>query len=364
MNAGTIDSAVKGIKSGNIEPLRTLLNAMVAQHVAVSTATGVPILEPTSGASSPKPVSQPPAQASLNVDGANGSYAISITPAASTLPTTQYHEVSYSTSSNFANPVSLGVTPATTANVSVPGSTLYFRVRSSFDQTNFNAYRPATGNTAVASGLQSSAATADAAVLNQTNTASIDSVDNGTSANIRVFGQAGPGFMYPATKGSTESILPSATIINAPYSSNRVVAYSGTDYHVQPSLPMVLSDGLTPTGSVSIVGSGAVVLPTVVPIEVSGAIVAYNVTNQGNGLTENVGIAVVGSGSGATAGAQTITGGKLISVAPGNAGKDYGSGTTATVTGGVSTGSTGGGQALGGNNGRLIYNDATTGSTQ
>jgi len=111
---------------------------------------------------------------------------------------------------------------------------------------------------------------------------------------------------------------------------------------------------------VSVVGPGGVTLPTIIPIEVSGGILGFNVTSGGSGLTADLTITIVGTGTGATAGAQVISGGVLISVAPGNAGSGYGSGTTVTVSGGTFGGSTGGGQNIGGNGGRFIVNDGTT----
>lgn len=358
INPGTIDSAARG----NSEALRTVLNAMSAQLLAISQGTGIQILEPTSGGKPQTPVIQPPPQATLTVTGANGAYNISVANPSQTIAATIYHEVSYSTSSNFANATALPLTPSTSFPISMPGMTLYWRIRSSYDQQHFNAYRPAQGNAAVAAGLQTSEATENNVPLNQSNYATIDSQDNGAgSANIRVYGTSGPGFMYPAVKGSTETILPSATIVNVPFNSNPVIAYDGSQYSVKSTLPQVFADQLTPTGSVSVVGAGAVTLPIVDPIEFGGGIIAYNVANQGNGLTEDVVITIVGTGTGATAGAQVISGGKLISVAPGNAGTGYGSGTTATVSGGVSGGSIGGGRAIGGNGGRFVYNDGTVG---
>lgn len=357
INSGTINNAAKGDQ----EAMRTLLNAFSSQISALAVGTGVQLLEPTSGGKTQTPVTSTPGLASLSVSGANGVYALSITNPMQTIASTIYHQVQYSTTSNFTNPTTVGIAPTTNLTLSMPDTTLYWRLRSSYDQSNFNAWTPAQGNPAVAAGLQSSAATANANVLNQTNYASVDSVDNGAgSANVRVYGKSGVGFMYPAVKGAAQTVLPSATIIGVPFSSSQVVAHDGTSYQAQPTLPQVLSDPMTPTGSVSVVGSGAVMLPVVVPIETGGAIVGYNVTDQGNGLTADVTITIVGTGTGATAGTQTRMGGKLISVAAGNAGSGYGSGTTTTISGGVSPGTLGGGQDLGGNGGRLVYNDGTT----
>ena len=341
---------------GNLD-LQNALLGMYDQLDMLNQAGGTNFLSPVN--SQQQPAAAPPAQAGLSMTGANGVFTIAITPAAQSVNAVLYHELSFSLESNFSSGVTiLPVSAATNQTYAAPGLSVYWRLRSSFDQKNWNAYTFQGG--VVSAGLQSSAATENANVLNQTNYASIDSVAAGASANLRVFGKSGVGFMYPAVKGSVETILPSATIVNVPLSSNQVVAFDGDKYQVQPTLPQVLADGMTPTGSVSVVGAGAVTLPVVAPIEFGGSIVGYNVTSQGNGLTEDVVITIVGTGTGATTGTQVISAGKLISVAQGNLGTGYGSGTTATVSGGVSGGSVGGGQALGGNNGRLIYNDGTT----
>lgn len=213
-------------------------------------------------------------------------------------------------------------------------------------------------------GYQGSSAIENGVVLNQTNYASVDSVSSGSSANVRVYGAAGPGKQYASIKGGTEKIQPSATIVGVAYNSNPVVAFDGAQYQVKKTLPEVLEDGLTPIGTVSVVGSGTVTLPAVsLVLGSGGAVIGWNVTSQGNGLTGDVTLTInTTSGTGATSGAQTIQNGKLISVAPGNPGSGYGSGDTVTVTGGVYGGATGGGRSIGGNGGRLIYNDGTTGA--
>lgn len=207
-------------------------------------------------------------------------------------------------------------------------------------------------------GFQSSSATENNVPLNITNYAHVDSVDAGTSANVRVYGKAGPGASYPSNKGPVETIRPSATIINAPYKSQLVVAL-GENYQVTNTLPEVFADSNVPVGAVSVVGSGAVTLPTITPIITAGGIVGYNVTSGGNGLTADVDLTITGSGTGATTGAQVITSGVLISVQPGNPGSGYGGGTTVIASGGVYSGATGGGQSIGGNGGRFVYQDGT-----
>lgn len=360
INPGTIDSAAKG----NPEAMRTLLNAFSSQISAIAVGTGVQLLEPTSGAQPQTPVTPTPPQVQIGVTGANGAYTISITPPSQTISATLYYEVSYSTASNFGNATVLPLTPSTGFTYNAPGTSLFWRVRASYDKSHFGAYSPA-GTTVISAGLQSSAATENANVLNQTNYATVDSQANGTgSANVRVFGPSGPGFMYPAVKGSVETIMPSATIVNVPLSSSQVVAHDGSTYQVQPTLPQVLADGMTPTGSVSVVGSGAVTLPVITPIVISGFILGLNYT-PGSGLTEPPILTIAdpgGTGSGAVI-TSVVSGGAMVGYNIGNPGNGhYDSATTVTASGGTSGGTVGGGQAIGGNGGRLVYNDSTTGA--
>lgn len=333
---------------------------MLDQHLVVGSALGINLLEPTN--SPQKALTPPPPVGTIEVTGANGVFTIAVTNATQSLNKTIYNELSYSPSSSFSTGVV--VLPASTAThqtLPAPGITVYWRLRSSYDQSNWNAYTRLSGT--VSSGLQSSAASNHATVLNQTNYASVDSVAVGGTANIRIFGKGGPLTQYPSVKGSIETILPSATIINVPLSSQQVVGYDGNNYQVRGTLPEQLLDTIVPTGAVSVVGGGAVTLPTVSLVLGSGGVVlAWNVLTQGNGLTAPVTLVInTSTGSGATPGPQTIVAGKLISISPGNPGSLYAGGDTVTVSGGSAATGVGGGQSIGGNGGRFIINDGTLG---
>lgn len=341
--------------------VRNVLLEMYAQLDLLNQSTGNNFLRPVN-ASLPAASAMPP-QAKLAVTGSNGNYTIQVTNPAQAANKTLWHEISYSAVSNFTSGVTtLPLTTATQQSVSAPGASLYWRLRSSYDGKNWNNYSILSG--AIAAGLQSSAATENNVPLNQTNYANVDSVAAGSSANVRVYGTSGPGTSYPAVKGTAEKIQPSATIIGAKFNSNLVVAFDGANYQVRNTLPEVFADGNTPTGSVSVVGAGGVTLPTVaLVLGTGGAVIAWNVTSQGNGLTAPVTLSInTSTGSGATPGAQTIQNGKLISISPGNPGAGYASGDTVTVSGGVFSGASGGGQHIGGNGGRFVYNDGTTGA--
>ena len=356
INPGTIDNAVKTLAAGNVEAMRQLLTTMASQMVV----PGQPaLLEPTSGATAQKPVNAVPPQASLSVTGANGIHSGAITPASQTVSPTVYYEVSYSVSSNFANPTSLPLTTATSFTSPQPGTTLYWRIRSSYDQAHFNAYQPANGNAAVSAGLQSSAATSNATALNITNYATVDAVANGLgSQNVRVYGTAGPGTMFATVKGTVETIQPSAIIINSPLGSQPYVAYDqdSGQYVTRATLPQVFADNLIPIGQVGTPEGGSVTEPTVTASLTAGGITSYTVTSGGANLTANVTLTITdATGHGAVAGPQTIVNGVLTAVAPGLPGTLY-TAPTVTATGGRVAASPGGGGVAGNNPGRYIPN--------
>lgn len=340
--------------NSNVEDQRTLLLAFYNQLNLVNNANGLNWLNPTSGAQ--KSATTPPPQAGIKVTGANGLYVVQITNPSLAANATIYHEVSYSPVKNFGQNVTTEpISAATGMVVPSPGQTLFFRLRSSFDRTSWNAYQYAQ-TTAVQSGLQSSQATENNVALNISNFASVDSAALGTMAAVRVYGTGGLYHSYQAVKGVSTGTRPSATIINVPFGSNQIVAYDGKQFRLAPILPGVFQDNWEPVGKVSVVGSGTPTLPTIDPIISGGQVIGFNVTDGGAGLTGPVTLAFgsVGGGTGATFGAQTIVAGVLISIAPGNPGSSYSGGTTVTATGGgVSPGAAGGGTAAGGNGGRL-----------
>jgi hypothetical protein len=342
--------------------LRTLLLGFYKQVGAHNEALGIDWIEPVN--STQKAASAPPPAAALAVTGANGAFAISITNPAQSINKTIYHELSYSPSSNFSTGVvALPIQTSTGVTVPAPGLNVHWRIRSSFDQNNWNSYQILPGP--INSGLQSSAASEGATVLNQTNYANVDSASNvaDTSANVRIYGKAGLNTQFPAVKGGLESILPSATIINVSFATSQVVGFDGTEYQVRGTLPEVLSDEIVPIGAVSVVGSGARVLPVVtVTVGSGGGVTSWNVVSGGNDISDPVTLTPpVQVGAGASPGAQTITTGVLVAIANGAPGVGGAPGTyPVTVSGGIAAGSVGGGQNIGGNGGRLVVNDGTT----
>lgn len=296
-----------------------------------------------------------PTGLAFSVAGANGSFSGSVT-GGSAQGRTVWYEFSYSTLRSFTqNVTTLPVTASPSFTQNLPNQSLFWRVRASYDQVNWSNYILAS-QSAINSGLVSSAATSNAGAFNQTNYGIVTSNAVGSTAEVRVQGANGPLTSMVAQKGPTQSTLPGATVVGVTPGSDLFVGYNGSKYVLRYTLADLLADdSVTPIGKVSVVETGVPVLPTVALVLGSGgAVIAWNVLTQGNGLTGPVTLTIVtATGSGASAGAQTIQNGKLISIAPGNPGSLYASGDTVSVSGGVGGGTPGGGTALGGNGGRL-----------
>jgi len=341
------NSLIEGAASGSKSDRLALDRAFFAELASIHAAQGTNFLKATN--TTPNPITQPPGIATLTVTGANGSYTIQIQNATQKNNATVYHQLSYSTQSDFSSGVTTlpnSVNPQQI--IALPGTNLYWRLRSSFDQNNWNAY---TFSGRVSSGLQSSAASENNTPLNQTNYANVDSIAVGGAANIRIYGSGGPYTNYVSVKGNTEAVLPSATIVGVPFNTDQIVAFDGEQYQVKETLPEIFNDTWTPTGQASVVGSGSPLLPTVTPILLSGQIIGYNFT-PGNGLTSVPIFTVTDStGSGAVP-VGAIANGKLVSLVAGAVGSGYSSSPSVAVTGGF-VAQVGGGGAQGTNGGRL-----------
>ena len=245
---------------------------------------------------------------------------------------------------------------ATSYTFTLPGQTLYWRLRSSYDQTTFGPYTTQPGP--VSAGLQTSAATNPNITLNKSNFATVDSVAAGATATVRAYGTAGGvGTSWPTATGGPSEVIPAGTILNVAYGTDGFVSYDGQKYQLKSDLPLTFPDSWIPVGKVSVISNGAgLVLPVIHPVISSGAIIAYNVVSSGNDITGPLTFVIFdsGGGTGATVGTQSVSSGSLQSLAPGNPGSGYTGATTVTASGGVSGGVGGGGGANGNNGGRIF----------
>lgn len=243
MNTPPVDfDLIESAIGGNTNDMRVLLQNLTQSQATANEALGI---TPNNS----KNIATPP-PSSINVAGSNGAFNFGITQAT---PGQQYHEVSYAPTKGFTDGVvTLPVSTATSGVVNSPGKNMFFRVRSSFNKTVFN--QPTLhGQSAVSSGLISSAAMAEGAAFAQTNMGTVTSTQASGTAAIHISGAGGTLTSLTRIKGGVQSILPPATIIGSALGSNNFVGYDGKNYAVKPTLGAVLDDSLTPVGKVVVV---------------------------------------------------------------------------------------------------------------
>jgi hypothetical protein len=355
LNIAQINSAAKGNND-----LRETLTGIYNEFQSVYQQTGAAPIQKVDA--TPVKFSGPPGQCGLSVTGANGQFNVAITlpqqASGSSAPQNAtnapiYQELSSSTVANFSSGVvTYPLSTSTSYVFPDPGASLYWRLRSSYDQKTFNGYQAQPG--IVNAGKQTSNATENNVSLNQSNFATVDSVAAGSTATVRIYGSGGVGTSWSRILGENSQVYPAGTILNVAYGSNLYVAWDGTQYQVVPSLTQTFPDGWVPVGKVSVIANGSgLVLPTFKAIVSSGAIVAIQILTPGNGMTANPTITITdGSGTGATA-TCTESGGAATGVTVTNAGSGYSGSPTVTASGGVAGGSGGGGGPQGSNGGRL-----------
>jgi hypothetical protein len=346
VNLAQINSAARG----NSDLRETLTGIHLALQSLYAQTGTTPLSKVDSKGAAFTP---PPAPSRLTVNGANGNFSVSITTPQNATNAPIYQEISSSPVANFVSGVATYPVSTNTSYVLPnPGATLYWRLRSSYDQQNWSSYVVQPG--AVSSGLMSSAAIASNLGLNQSNYATVDSVADGGTATVRAYGPGGVGTSWTSILGSSSSVIPSGTMMNIAYGTNGFVVWDGQKYQLKPQLAQTFPDTWVPVGKVSVIANGSgLVLPVIHAVVTGGAIVAYQIVNPGNGLTAAPTLTITdSSGSGATATA-VVSAGAVTQVNPGSAGSGYSSSPTVTASGGVSGGAAGGGGATGNNGGRL-----------
>ena len=346
VNLAQINSAAKG----NNDLRETLTGIHLALQSLYAQTGSAPLAKVDTSATN---FTSPPAVSQFTVTGANGNFSVAITNSSKT-PT--YQELSSSTAADFTSSVtSYPVSTNTSYVFPNPGATLYWRLRSSFNQQDWSSYSVQSGS--VSAGLVSSSASGSNLSLNQSNYATVDSVADGSTATVRVYGSGGVGTSWASLVGTTSKVIPAGTIANVAYGTNGYVAWDGQAYQVKPQLAQTFPDTWVPVGKVSVIANGnGLSLPTIKAVVVNNSIVAYDITDAGNGLTTAPVLTITDtSGSGATATA-VVNSGSVTQVIPGSAGSNYSSTPTVTPSGGVSGGTAGGGGATGDNGGRLYAN--------
>jgi hypothetical protein len=206
----------------------------------------------TDGPSAQLSVLDPPPPVQFSVVGVDGQFQITITlpqnitPASVTLLNSgiigdsnqlgvgMVHELESATSTNFdaaAGVQTYGPFSELTQTLQLPNQTLFWRIRSSFDGSNWNDWQiyssaATCGPIGVSSGFLRSTSGAPNMSVNTSNNCTVDSIDNGTNATIRVYGPGGVGTSWNHYDGQGgQTTLPFSTI-TAPYNKDMIVLYS------------------------------------------------------------------------------------------------------------------------------------------
>lgn len=187
--------------------------------------------------------------------------------------------------------------------------------------------------------------------VNTTNTATVDSVDAGSNALVRIYGPGGVGTAYNRLTGFGSLARPSGTVAGLSYSTKYVILWTGSTFTAVTTYPATLPDGyevvgsLTTTAPTGVVGSGATV--TLV-IDAFGHIIQANPGSLGANYQSATVAITGGGGSGAVVQANVdLATGTIPSYTVVNGGTLFATTPTGTVIPGASGGTTGGGGSAG-----------------
>lgn len=146
------------------------------------------------------------------------------------------HQVQTATTLNFdaaAGVQTLGPFSELTQTIQAPQQTLFLRIRSSFDGTNWNDWQvyssaATCGPVGVKTGYMRSTSTAHRSMINATNNCTVDSIDNGdTTDSIRIYGAGGVGSSFNIKDGQLNLItVPGGTITPVVQSKSYQVTWS------------------------------------------------------------------------------------------------------------------------------------------
>jgi len=230
----------------------------------------------------------PPAQVGLAVVPVDGSFQITLTlpqdvPAPSVTVYQNYilrernklrgvmmHQLQSATSVLFdaaSNALTYGPFTETYKEIQMPNVTLFWRVRSSYDGTNWNDWlvysSPATcGPLGVSSGFLRSTAAAPNMSLNTSNNCTADSFDAGGSATARIYGPGGVGtswIHYDGQGGQTS--ISGGSVPGLLNSKQYVLLYTAAGgyqaFQTIPSqMPLTLPDGMIWSASITTAAAG------------------------------------------------------------------------------------------------------------
>lgn len=197
--------------------------------------------------------------------------------------------------------------------------------------------------------LYTSAAIPSNVPANTSNTATVDSVDSGSSALVRIYGPGGVGTSYSRITGYGSLTRPNGTISGLAYITKYIILWTGSAFIAVTSYPPTLPDnyeyvgGLTTTAASGISGSGATATAV---INTAGNVTQVNPVTYGSGYASAT-VSISGGGGSGSQATANVVGGQVTSYTVTNGGTGYTSAPSITVVPGPGTGTTGGGGSTG-----------------
>jgi hypothetical protein len=238
------------------ESLNRIVGALnsLAARIGVDAA---PAAQAPAGASLPAPA----APASIVVSGTGGAFRVALgasPPGRATSAVLYFLEVAADAgfSSGGTTVYPLGTSLA--ANLSLGNVTRYFRARAKYPDSDYSGYVVFGGSTpvGVSGGVVGSNGLPANAPLNSTNNATVDSVDAGSSATIRIYGPGGVGSSWTRFTGQGTDTFPAGSITGLAYSTAYYVVWSGSAYLAFTQQSDAMNDRYVFVGKPTTVGSG------------------------------------------------------------------------------------------------------------
>ena len=213
----------------------------------------VPAAQNVTGVNLPAPA----APATIAVAVGRGIFNITLGASAGSTTAAQYF-VELGADPLFAATVVYPLGTSLAASISLGNVVRYLRARAKYPESGFSPYVIFGGAApvAVAGGL---AQTSDLQVnlpLNYTNNATVDSIDAGSSATLRIYGMGGVGSSWTRYTGQGTQTLPAGTITGLAYSTTFYVVWTGTAYQASTSLTNSVNDSYIFAGKPTTVAAG------------------------------------------------------------------------------------------------------------
>ena len=234
------------------------LNKIVGAINSLSTQIGVdaaPAAQAPAGQSLPAPG----APASLSVTASGGTFRITLSASPGATSAALYFlEASSDPGFGAGDTTVYPLGGSLVANLSLGNVTLYFRARAKYPDSDYSSYVIFGGAApaSVTGGLVGSTNLPLNVPLNSTNNATVDSVDGGSSATIRIYGPGGVGSSWTRFSGQGTEGFPAGSITGLAYSTSYYVVWSGSAYLAFAQQSQAVSDSYVFVGRPTTVASG------------------------------------------------------------------------------------------------------------